>query len=171
MLPDIDNGGDDDDNLIPSTVMRLSANPSLEADLHLNPPGGKLSGTDRATTFGGWAYFRDLFVRTRGKGYKMNFEAYFGDLMDADDLADSSAGASLSSSATTTSSSSSAAKERGLALKSSTLFEVMSLSTMLVAVLLLGHRRATMQSRHGQHCTDLPTILHLFNSVSPCSRE
>lgn len=127
MLPDVDNGGDDnDDTVIPSTIMRLSANPSLKADLHLNPPGGKLSGTHRATAFGGWMYFRDLFVRTRGKGYKMNFEAYFEDLLDADDLADSSegAGASLSSSASSSSAGGEAAKERGLALKSSTLFEV-----------------------------------------------
>lgn len=126
VLPDIDSGGDDDDTVTPSTIMRLSANPSLKADLHLNPPGGKLSGTDRATAFGGWMYFRDLFVRTRGKGYKMFFEAFFDDLMDADDLADSTAGAG--SSGTSTSSSSSAvrqaAKERGLALKTSTLFEV-----------------------------------------------
>ena len=117
MLPDIDSGG----TVVPSTIMRLSANPSLNADVHLNPPGGHLSGTDRATAYGGWVYFRDLFVRTRGKGYKMNFEAYFGDLMDADDLVASSTGASPSSG---TSSSSTAAKERGLALKSSTLFEV-----------------------------------------------
>lgn len=118
MLPDIDSDGN---TVIPSSIMRMSANPSLKADLHLNPPGGHLMGTDRATAFGGWMYFRDLFVRTRGKGYKMYFEAYFGDLMDADDLTGSSAGASPP---TTTSSSSTAAKERGLALKSSTLFEV-----------------------------------------------
>eukprot|EP00752_Nemacystus_decipiens_P003960 g3626.t1 len=122
VLPDIDNGGDDDDTVIASTIMRLSANPSLKADLHLNPPGGHLSGTDRATAFGGWVYFRDLFVRTRGNGYKMNFEAYFDDLMDANDLADSSSGAIPST--VTSSSNSTAAKERGLALKTSTLFEV-----------------------------------------------
>lgn len=119
MLPDIDSGG----TVVPSTIMRLSANPSLNADLHLNPPGGHLSGTDRATAYGGWVYFRDLFVRTRGYGYKMNFEAYFGDLMDDDDLVDSSTGTSPSAT-TSISSSSTAAKERGLALKSSTLFEV-----------------------------------------------
>lgn len=119
VLPDVDSGN----TVIPSTIMRLSANPSLKADLHLNPPGGHLSGTDRATAYGGWVYFRDLFVRTRGNGYKMYFEAYFDDLMDADDLVASSAGASPPTS-TSTSSSNIAAKERGLALKSSTLFEV-----------------------------------------------
>ncbi|CAM9774865.1 unnamed protein product, partial [Discosporangium mesarthrocarpum] len=56
-------------------IRRFSGNPTLSADVHLNPTEGYLSGTDRATVFGGWAYFRDLFVRTRGRGYKMFFEA------------------------------------------------------------------------------------------------
>lgn len=126
VLPTINN--DNDNTTTPSTVKRLSANPSLDADLHLNPPGGMLSGTNRATAFGGWFFFRDLFVRTRGKGYKMVFEAFYSDLLDVDDLGSSSSSAVSSSSASVGSTSSSSSngvfiKERGLALKSSTLFE------------------------------------------------
>ncbi|CAM9763265.1 unnamed protein product [Pylaiella littoralis] len=126
---------DDNDNAnTSSTIRRLSAKPSLNADLHLNPPGGMLSGTNRATAFGGWFFFRDLFVRTRGKGYKMIFEAFFSDLMDAEDLVSSSSSlagsaswasaGSISSSSSSSSSRGGVEKERGLALKSSTLFEV-----------------------------------------------
>lgn len=134
VLPTINNGNDN--TTTPSTVKRLSANPSLDADLHLNPPGGMLSGTNRATAFGGWFFFRDLFVRTRGKGYKMVFEAFYSDLLDMDDLnslsssaASSSSSASVGSSSSSTSSSNGIfVKERGLALKSSTLFEASLLS-------------------------------------------
>lgn len=72
-------------------------------------------------------------MRTRGKGYKMIFEAFFSDLMDAEDLVSSSSSlagsASWASAGSLSSSSSSSSrggveKERGLALKSSTLFEV-----------------------------------------------
>lgn len=63
-------------------------------------------------------------MRTRGAGYKLNFEAFFPDLMDFDDLASSSAGSGGGASGTTSSDDDLAAKERGLALKSSTLFEV-----------------------------------------------
>ena len=121
LLPIINNG---DGTTTTSAIKRTSANPTLDADLHLNPPGGMLSGTNRATAFGGWIYFRDLFVRTRGAGYKLNFEAFFPDLMDFDDLASSSAGSGGGASGTTSSDDDLAAKERGLALKSSTLFEV-----------------------------------------------
>ncbi|CAM9102436.1 unnamed protein product [Scytosiphon promiscuus] len=133
LLPTIHDDIDDMEhtvNVTISSIKRLSANPSLDADLHLNPPGGMLSGTDRATAFGGWFYFRDLFVRTRGKGYKLMFEAFFPDLsgahaLSASSLSSSVASAESSSSSSEGSSSSwTANKERGLALKSSTLFEV-----------------------------------------------
>lgn len=120
LLPAIAN---DDGTTTASTIKRLSANPTLDADLHLNPPGGMLSGTNRATAYGGWVYFRDLFVRTRGAGYKLNFEAYLTDLLDVDDLIASSASSSGTAFTTTSSDYDLAVKERGLALKSSTLFE------------------------------------------------
>lgn len=122
--------GDEDSNGSSSpsaTVKRMSINPSLDADLHLNPPGGMLSGTDRATAFGGWVYFRDLFVRTRGQGYKMNFEAVLSDLKLAALSASSvSSYSALSSSASSSSSSGGGGGggEGGVALKQSTTFEV-----------------------------------------------
>lgn len=150
--------------------MRLSANPSLKADLHLNPPGGHLSGTDRATAYGGWVYFRDLFVRTRGKGYKMKFEAYFADLMNADDLGGPSEGASIPS-GTSSSSGSTAAKERGLALKSSTLFEVSRLWTVFFAV-RLSRRPASGRGRlKKQEASIFRQRFAFCASTSPLSRK
>ena len=121
----------DDSNINNSTatVKRLSTKPSLDADLHLNPPGGYLLGTNRATAYGGWVYFRDLFVRTRGRGYKMNFEAFFSDKMA---VSSSSSESSSSSSLTTgssasggsSSSSGEGVEDETLAIKLSTLFEV-----------------------------------------------
>lgn len=108
-----------------STIKRLSANPWLDADLHLNPPGGILSGTDRATAFGGWFYFRDLFVRTRGRGYKINFEAFVAtELWDFTGESKTVTSSSDSSSRSSSSSGGGGESSRGVSLKASTMFEV-----------------------------------------------
>lgn len=147
--------GDEDSNgsLSPSaTVKRMSINPSLDADVHLNPPGGMLSGTDRATAFGGWVYFRDLFVRTRGQGYKMNFEAVLSDLK----LAALSASSVSSYSALTSSASSSSSSggnggggEGGVALKQSTTFEV---SRLLCSWSVGTYRSMKHRASHSMCC-------------------
>lgn len=127
-----------------STVKRLSANPSLDADVHLNPPGGMLSGTDRATAYGGWVYFRDLFVRTRGLGYKLNFEASF-----------SFRGTTYPDSSSIWGSSSShieSGRDGGVKLKQSTFFEVgvsmearlLASSAVLRNVIFMGGRFPSM---------------------------
>lgn len=72
-------------------------------------------------------YFRDLFVRTRGQGYKMNFEAALSDLKLAASSASSmSSYSSLSSSGSSSSESweGDGEGEGGVALKQSTTFEV-----------------------------------------------
>lgn len=113
-----------------TSVKRLSANPTLDADLHLNPPGGMLQGTDRATAFGGRVYFRDLFVRVRGQTYQMNFEAFVpagtgvgGDYTDTTTPAFSMA-SSYSTVGSESSSATSAAPRYAVKIKQSTLFEV-----------------------------------------------
>ncbi|CAM9319679.1 unnamed protein product, partial [Phaeothamnion confervicola] len=58
-----------------AAVLRASASPSLSADVHLNPPGGALTGTTVVAGGGGVATFRDLFVRQYGRGYRMRFAA------------------------------------------------------------------------------------------------
>lgn len=102
-----------DDGKSSSSIKRLSAKPSLDADVHLNPPGGELIGSDRATSFGGWVYFRDLLVRTRGQGYKLYFEVFLSTPMT------STSSSSVSSSVPTGGSAGG-----GLTLKQSALFEV-----------------------------------------------
>lgn len=101
-----------------SSIKRWSANPVLDTDVHLNPPGGSLRGTDRATAFGGWVYFRDLFVRVRGSGYKINFEAFVPTAQDV------VAASSLSSSSSTSSTDEDPDSFGGVMLKQSTIFEV-----------------------------------------------
>jgi hypothetical protein len=58
-----------------SSIKRRSSSPLLDADIHLNPPQGFLTGTSTVTAFGGWGYYRDLFVRRAGKDYRAHFTA------------------------------------------------------------------------------------------------
>lgn len=73
-------------------------------------------------------YFRDLFVRTRGQGYKMNFEAFFSDMVFSSSSSSSSSlsagGSSSSISSSSDSSSGGEVEEETLAIKLSTIFEV-----------------------------------------------
>ena len=74
-----------DEKLLPSSVASLqlnggwirtsSANPSLDADLHLNPVGGYLDGNKIWILNEGIASFHDLKVGRRGKDYKVRYSS------------------------------------------------------------------------------------------------
>ena len=74
-----------DEELLPSSVSSLqlnggwirasSANPTLDADLHLNPVGGYLEGNKSWIVNEGIASFHELKVGRRGKDYKVRYAA------------------------------------------------------------------------------------------------
>ncbi len=49
--------------------------PSLDANIHLNPPHGVLWGTDSTSCIKGRGHFHDLAVYHRGRGYEAHFTA------------------------------------------------------------------------------------------------
>jgi len=56
-------------------IKQLSSNPTLDADIHLNPGKGSLSGSTTVTSSLGVARFIDLKIKQRGPNYKLRFSA------------------------------------------------------------------------------------------------
>ncbi len=51
----------------------MASTPSLDANIHLNPPHGVLWGTDSISFIKGQGHFHDLAVHHRGRGYEVHF--------------------------------------------------------------------------------------------------
>ena len=56
-----------------ASIFSLSSNPTLPADIHLNPLRGKLLGSFSATAQAGLASFNDLGIDSPGKDYRIYF--------------------------------------------------------------------------------------------------
>lgn len=56
-----------------SRVLAMSVTPTLDAEVHFNPPGGYLTGSTIITADAGVASFLDLSITRPGPSYRLNF--------------------------------------------------------------------------------------------------